>query len=175
MSKIYACRVGKLEDGSNFDKTFNKPIVENKYDKIRWALNEVSLHKNRVNEINCLIGKGTNIYVVLFPSKPNDYPYAICELNYIKERVLGPLLALDETNDERGWNNVTACGHNDFKYDLKFSKIYLLNKNSFNGIKLKGQTTFSELKDGCKNEELFISITNELKYIKMYVIPIICT
>ena len=39
-------------------------------------------------------------------------------------------MSIDETNDERGWINGTSSGYDDFK----FSKIYLLNKNSFNKI-----------------------------------------
>ena len=81
----------------------------------------------------------------------------------------------DETNDERGWINGTSSGYDDFKYDFKFSKIYLLNKNSFNKIKLKGQKTFFELKLGFKNEDLFKQIDTEIEFIKRYIQPIICS
>jgi hypothetical protein len=33
--------------------------------------------------INRDIDNGTEVYVVLFTNKPNNYPYAICELNLI--------------------------------------------------------------------------------------------
>jgi len=174
MAKYYACRVGDLKDGSNFDKTFKKPILEKKYENIRWALNETAIYKKTRESINKEISNGNEIYVVLFPNKPNNYPYAICVLNRIKERNLGPLIALDETNSERGWINETSSGHKDFKYDLKFSKIYLLKSQSFGEIKLKGQKTFFELKMRIKNEELFKKIQEEIDYIKLYVEPIIC-
>ena len=103
-----------------------------------------------VDSINRDIKNGTEVYIILFPNKPTDFPYDICELNFIKERILGPLITIDETNEERGWINGTSYGYDDFKYDLKFSKIYLLNKKSFNKIKLKGQKTFFELKLGLK-------------------------
>jgi hypothetical protein len=175
MVKYYACRVGVFEDDSHFDKTFHKPILEKKYEHIKWALNEVSIHTNTLKSINKDIQNGNKILVLLYPNKPNDYPYAICELNSITERNLGPLIALDETNIERGWINGTSSGYDDFKYDFKFSKIYLLKNNSFGGIKLKGQKTFFELKMGFKNEELLKKIQEEIDFIKLYVNPIICT
>ena len=174
MTKYYCCRVGQFSKNSHFYTTFDKPIVEKKYENIRWALNEVSIHKKTVESINKEIKNGNKIYVVLFPNKPNDYPYAICELNLIKERNLGPLIAFDETNDERGWTNGTSSGHEDFKYDFKFSNIYKLNTNSFNKIKLKGQKTFFELKLGNKNEDLLKQIEKEIEFIKIYITPIIC-
>jgi len=174
MIKIYCCRVGNLIDNSHFDRTFHKPIIQNKYENIRWALNKASLHKNTIKKINKEINDGNKNYVVLFPNKPNDYPYAICELILIKERILGPLIAFDETNEDRGWVNGTSSGNDDFSYDLIFSKIYLLNEKSFGRIKLKGQKTFFELKIGFKNEELYKKILEEIKFIKIYVEPIIC-
>lgn len=110
--------------------------------------------------INRDIDNGTEVYVVLFTNKPNNYPYAICELNLIKERILGPVIAFDETN------NGTSSGNDDFK----FSKIYLLKKNEFNKIKLKGQRTFFELKLGFRNEDLFKQIDTEIEFIKRYII-----
>ena len=175
MVKYYACRVGEFSEDSHFDKTFNKPIIKKDYQNIRWAVNEVSISKKTVDSINKDIKNGNEIYIILFPNKPNDIPYAICELNFIKERILGPLIPIDETNDERGWINGTSSGHNDFTYDFKFSKIYLLNENSFNKIKLKGQKTFFELKLGFKNEDLFKQIETEIEYIKRYSQPIICS
>jgi hypothetical protein len=174
MVKYYACRVGVLEEGSHFDKTFHKPICEKKNENIRWALNEVSISNKQIIAINEYISNGNTCFVLLFPNKPNDYPYAICELVVIKERNLGPLIAIDETNIERGWINGTSSGYDDFKYDFKFSKIYLLKRNSLGKIKLKGQKTFFELKIGFKNEELFKKIQEEIDFIKLYVEPIIC-
>ena len=85
------------------------------------------------------------------------------------------MISIDETNYERGWINGTSSGYDDFKYDFKFSKIYLLNKNSFNKIKLKGQKTLFELKLGFKNEDLFKQIDIEIEFIKRYIQPIICS
>jgi len=175
MVKYYACRVGEFTKNSHFDKTFHTPIIKKDYQNIRWAVNEVSISKKTVDSINRDIKNGTEVHIVLFPNKPNDVPYAICELNFIKERILGPLISIDETNDERGWINGTSSGYDDFKYDFKFSKIYLLNKNSFNKIKLKGQRTFFELKLGFKNEDLFKQIDTEIEFIKRYIQPIICS
>ena len=172
MERFYACRVGDFSENSHFYKTFHKPIVEEDYNNIRWAINEVSIHKKTVDYINKYINDGNKIYVIVFPNKPNDYSYAICELNMIKERNLGPLISIDETNVERGWTNNTSSGYDDFKYDFKFNKIYLLNKRSFDNIKLKGQKTFFELKTGFKNEELFDKVKTEIKFIKIYVKPI---
>ena len=92
MIKIYCCRVGNHIDNSHFDRTFHKPIIQKKYENIRWALNKASLHKNTIKKINKEINDGNKNYIVLFPNKPNDYPYAICELILIKERILGPLI-----------------------------------------------------------------------------------
>ena len=126
MVKYYACRVGKFTINSHFDKTFHRPIVNKDYQNIRWAVNEVSISKKTVDSINRDIKNGTEVYVVLFPNKPNDNPYAICKLNLIKERILGPLIAIDETNIERGWIHGTSSGRrDDFKYDFIFSKIHL--------------------------------------------------
>ena len=175
MVKYYACRVGEFTINSHFDKTFNTPIVKKDYQNIRWAVNEVSISTKTVESINRDIKNGTEVHVVLFPNKPNDYPYAICKLNLIKERNLGPLIEIEETNSEIGWTNGTSSGYDDFKYDFKFSKIYLLNKNSFNKIKLKGQKTFFELKLGFKNEDLFKQIETEIEFIKRYIQPITCS
>tara|TARA_Y100001970_G_C14192643_1_gene836264 strand:- start:767 stop:1297 length:531 start_codon:yes stop_codon:yes gene_type:complete len=175
MVKYYACRIGEFTKNSHFHKTFHTPIVKKEYQNIRWAINEGSISKKIVASINRDIKNGIKIYVVLFPNKPNNYPYAICELNLIKERILGPLIAIDETNSERGWINGTSSGNDDFKYDFKFSKIYLLNKKSFNKIKLKGQKTFFQLRNGIKNEDLFKQIEIEMKFIKIYIQPIICS
>ena len=172
MSKYFVCRVGHLCKDSHFYKTVHIPIVQQEYSKIRWALNEISFQENTRKFIEKEITEGNNIYVVLFPNIPNNYPYAICKLNSIKKRELGPLVSLDETNTERGWDKKTSSEHSDFTYDLNFKEIYLLNENSFNGIKLKGQRTFFELKPGKKNEDLLIQIKEEMKYIKLYVKPI---
>ena len=51
MIKIYCCRVGNLIDNSHFDRTFHKPIIQKKYENIRWALNTASLHKNTIKKI----------------------------------------------------------------------------------------------------------------------------
>ena len=174
MTKYFCCRVGVFTENSHFDKTFHKPIVEKKYENLRWALNEVSIHKKTVDTINREIKNGIKNYVILFPNKPNDYPYAICELKSIVERNLGPLISLDETNSERGWTNGISSGHDDFKYDFKFNKIYILNENSFNKLKVKGQKTFFELKLGNKNEDLLKQIETEIEFIKIYIQPIIC-
>ena len=64
-------------------------------------------------------------------------------------------------------------GNNDYNWDFKFSEIYLLNENSFDGIPVKGQATFFQLKEGGKNEELLKKIETEMKYIKRYIKPII--
>ena len=175
MVKYYACHVGELTKNSHFYTTFHTPIVKKDYQNIRWAVNEVSISKKTVDSINRDIKNRTKVYVVLYPNVPNDYPYAICELNLIKERNLGPLIAIDETNIERGWINGTSSGHNDFKYDFKFSKIYRLNKNSFNKIKLTSQRTFFELKLGFAHEDLFKQIDKEIEFIKRYIQPIICS
>ena len=84
MLKFYACRVGEFTTNSHFDKTFHMPIIKKDYQNIRWAVNEVSIYKKTVNSINTDIKNGIEIYVILFPNKPNDYPYAICELNKIR-------------------------------------------------------------------------------------------
>ena len=175
MSKYYCCRVGAFTEDSHFYKTFHQPIVEKKYNNIRWAVNKVSLHKKTLESINRDINNEIKIYIILFPNKPKDYPYAICELDSINERNLGPLIEYDETNDDRGWTNETSYGYNDFTYDFKFRKIYKLNMNSFNQIKLKGQKTFFELKLGNKNELLLKQIEKEIKFIEIYVDPIICS
>ena len=150
------------------------PIIKKDYQNIRWAINEVSISKKLLIQLIEIL-KWNWSSIVLFPNKPNDVPYAICELNFIKERILGPLISIDETNYERGWINGTSSGYDDFKYDFKFSKIYLLNKNSFNKIKLKGQKTLFELKLGFKNEDLFKQIDIEIEFIKRYIQPIICS
>ena len=181
MNKYYCCRVGELEsvrvDGSrqesHFYKSFHKPIIEHRYTDIRWAVNEASIHKNKIKSINIDINNGINIFVILIPSSPNNFPYAICELKQIKERILGPLLELDETNSERGWINGTSSGHDDFKYDFIFKKIYLLNRDSFDGIKIKGQNVFFELKQGQSNEEYLNRVNQEIRYILRYIQPII--
>ena len=92
MVKYYACRVGEFTKNSHFDKTFHKPIIKKDYQNIRWDVNEVSIFKKTVDLINKDINNGTEIYIVLFPNKPNDVPYAICELNFINERILCPLM-----------------------------------------------------------------------------------
>lgn len=173
MVKYYSCRVGEFTKNSHFDKTFHGPIIKEDYQNIRWAVNEVSISKKTIDSINMDIKNGTEVYIILFPNK--HFPYAICELKCIKERILGPLISIDETNDERGWINGTSSGHDDFKYDFEFSKIYLLKEDSFDYIKLKGQKTFFELKLGFKNEDLFKQIHKEIKYIKRYIQPIICS
>ena len=173
--EIYGCKPGESNENSHFHKTFHKPIEDKQYEKIRWALNEKSISKKRVDSINTDIKNGIKVLVSFFPNAPNNNPYYICELSEIKERNLGPLIAIDETNSERGWTNGTSSGHDDFKYDLKFSKIYPLNKYSFDGIKLKGQRTFFQLKLGNKNEDLLKKIQEEIKYIERYITPIICS
>jgi len=175
MEEFYICRVGKHDEFSHFDKTFNKPIIRKEYRNIRWALNEKSIHKNKVKYINDFIKYDNTCWTILIPSAPNNYSYAICKLKEIKDRKqnLGPLINLDETNDERGWTESTWSGNNDYNWDFKFSEIYLLNENSFDGITVKGQATFFQLKEGGKNEELLKKIETEMKYIKRYIKPII--
>lgn len=167
--KYYACRVGELIENSHFYKTFHIPIVKKEYKDIRWAINEVSISKKTVDSINNEIKNGIEVYVVLFPNKPEDHPYAMCQLNLIKERIS----KFEETNSQRGWINKTSSGHDDFKYDFLFSKIYILNKKSFREIKLKGQCTFTHLRNGIKNEDLFEQIEKEIEFIKIYVEPIV--
>lgn len=175
MEKYYACRVGEFTENSHFNKTFHIPIIKEEYKNIRWGINEASISKKKVDSINRDIKNGIKVYTILFPNKPYDYAYAICELNMIKERVLGPLIAIDETNSEREWINATRYGNDDFKYDFIYSKIYLLNEKSFNKIKLKGQNTFTHLRNGIKNEDLFKQIEKEIEFIKIYNQPIICS
>ena len=172
MAKYYACRVGELTENSHFNKTFHMPIIKEEYNNIRWAINEASISKKMIDSINKDIKNRIDVYTVLFPNKPFDYAYAICKLKMIKERILGPLIALDETNKEREWINSTRYGNGDFKYDFIYSEIYLLNKKSFNSIKLKGQSTFFRLRDGIKNEDLYKQIKKEIGYIKIYIKPI---
>ena len=172
-TEYWCLRVGDLNENENFYKTFHIPIKNENIDDIRWAINEKSLNKKTFKLINNNIKTGNKIYIVLFPTAPHNTAYAICLLKCITERNLGPLLEIDETNEERGWDNETIHGNSDFTYDLKFSKIYLLNTKSFDGLKVKGQHTFFKLKVGKKNEELLNKITEEIKYIKRYVNPII--
>jgi len=174
MIKYYTCRVGSLNKKSNFYKTFHLPIVQKKYKNIRWGLTDKAISEKRITSINEYIRKGNLIYVILFPNKPNNHPYAICKLKEIYERVTGPLISIDETDEERGWTNKTQNKDNYFKYDLIFTKIYLLKKKSFGEIKLKGQCTFQQLQQKLKNKELLQQIEKELYYIKLYVKPIIC-
>lgn len=88
MVKYYACRVGEFTKNSHFDKTFHTPIIKKDYQNIRWDVNEVSIYKKTVDSINRDIKNGTEVHNVLFPNKSNDVPYAIFELNFIKERIL---------------------------------------------------------------------------------------
>ena len=172
-TEYWCLRVGDLNENSHFHNTFHIPIQNKNLDDIRWAINKKNLNQKTFKLINNNIKSGNKIYIVLFPNAPHNTAYAICELKYIIERNLGPLLAIDETNQERGWVNKTKHGYSDFTYDFKFSKIYLLNLKSFDGLKVKGQRTFFKLKVGLKNEELLNKITEEIKYIKRYVNPII--
>lgn len=177
MDKIYVCRVGDSKTDSHFDKTFKSPIINEKYNKIRWAFNKCSISKKMVKFINKSISEGNNHWVIFFQNKPHDYPYAISSFKSIKERNLGPLINIDETNDERGWDKITSCGNNDFTYDIILDQIYLLNRESFNRCKLKGQTTFFEIKSEklCEDHvKLYNEVIKELPYIIRYIEPIKC-
>lgn len=169
----YICRVGDSKENSHFDKTIRKPIINKQYNKIVWGLNKCSISKKRVDMINKNV---CNSWMILYPNKPEDYPYAICKIKSIKERCLGPLIPIDETNEERGWTNGTSSGKDDFTYDIIFDKLYLLNKESFNGYKPKGQTTFLKLSNDLSEHhvKLYEIVKEEIKYIKRYVSPIIC-
>lgn len=173
MEEFYICRVGNSL--GHFDLTFKQPILNKEYGKIRWALNEQTISKKKVKYINEFISYDNTSWIILIPSAPNNFPFAICKLKEIKDRklLMGPLINLDETNDERGWTEATLCGNNDYNWDFKFSEIYLLNESSFDRKKVRGQNTFFQLKKGATNESLLQTIENELKYIKRYIKPII--
>ena len=68
---------------------------------------------------------------------------------------------------------MTNVGNNDYNWDFKFSEIYLLNESSFDRKKVRGQTTFFQLKKGATNEDLLQTIEIEMKYIKRYIKHII--
>ena len=170
MDHLYACRVGEFKEGSHFDRTIHQKIVNKQYEDIRWAINYNTANTNAAKKINQLICDGNDVWVILFPNIPYNHPYAICKIYEIKDRrnEFGPLIAIGETNEERGWTNITSSGKGDFTYDIIFSKIHLLPTTAFDGEKLKGQTTFFELRNGIKNEDLFKKIKTELPFIKSY-------
>jgi len=175
MPTFLACLMGEKNSGSHFDKTIHNPIINEQYHKIIWGLNKATLKQPRVDKINNSIRNGEEIWFILYPSKSGRVPYAICSVKNIKKRNLGPLISLDETNEERGWTNGTSSGQEDFTYDIVFNELYLLNESSFDGLKFKGQNPLSELKKNGANAELLTKIQSELQYIKRYIKPIICT
>lgn len=166
-------RTGKFD--GNFGRSVVSPIENEEYPKIRWGIDKSGL--TNVKQYNILIKEGIDIFVLLIPSKPHNYPYAICKLKQIKERNLGPLISVDETNQEIEWLDETSSGNNTFEYMFIFSEIYLLKEDTFEGEKVKGQHKFFELRER-KNEELtgnfklHRKVIAELPYIIRYVEPI---
>lgn len=172
--QFWSLRVGKLDEGENFYNTFVKPLNDNNLDRIRWGANKKTISEKQIKDIKKDLQNGIHIYIILIPLTPNNYPYAICELKDITERNLGPLIVIDETNEEIGWNRETRYNNNDFKIDFKFSKIYKhFNKEIFENIILGGQNTFFKLREGLKNEHYYYKMCEEFKYIEKYVQPII--
>jgi hypothetical protein len=167
-------RTGKLDEGENFYNTIVKPLNENNLDKVRWGVNIKSIGKKLIKDIKKDLQNGKPIYLLLIPSAPYNCPYAICELKDITERNLGPLIVIDDTNEEIGWNKKTIYNNSGFEIEFKFSKIYKhFNKKIFENIKLKGQKSFFKLRKGIKNEHYYYKILEEFKIIEQYVQPII--
>ena len=173
-----ACLVGDSGPDSHFERTIKGPIEEKEYTRVIWGLNESTLKPARAKAINELIKTGNNVWFILYPSKSNRVPYAICRIKEIKKRVIGPLISIDQTNEERGWINGTSSGKDDFTFDILFKELYLLNEKSFDGCKFSGQFPLSELKKtstSTKNLELLTKIEQELPYIKRYAPHIVCS
>lgn len=179
MTEIFlACLVGDNGPDSHFERTIKNPIEEHEYNRIIWGINESTLKHKRAEALNKLINTGNNVWVILYPSKSNRVPYAICSLKEIKKRVLGPLISIDETNEERGWTNGTSSGKDDFTFDIMFKELYLLNEKAFDGCKFSGQNALSQLKKTSKSEqnvELLTKIEEDLPYIKKYATRIVCS
>ena len=172
INRYFVVGCGSVGPNTNFDNSILKPIKEKRYKDLIWGLNEKTLKDKKVNEFN---SSDDNIWVILFPNAPMNYAYAIGLLkkkNCIRKRELGPLVALDKTNEEVGWNKSTNYGYSDFTYLLNFEKLYLLKEESFESYKIKGQSRFFEVKKGIKNEGLLDLVEKELPFIKRYVKPI---
>ena len=167
-------RVGKLDESGNFYNTFVKPLNENNLDKVRWGVNKKSIGKKQIIDIKKDLQNEIPTYLMVIPSAPDNCPYAICKLKDITERNLGPLIAIDDTNEEIGWNKETKYNNSGFEIEFKFSKIYKhFNKKIFENIKLEGQNSFFKLREGIKNEHYYYKILKEFKIIEQYVQPII--
>lgn len=176
MSKLTILVARTGEFNGNFGRSVVSPIENEEFSSIRWGIDKSGL--TNVKQYNILIEQGIDTYVLLVPSAPHNSPYAICKLKEIKERNLGPLIPVDETNEEIEWFDETSSGNNTFEYMFIFSEIYLLKKDTFEGEKVNGQHKFFELKEIKKNGELtgnfklYRKVIAELPYIIRYVEPI---
>lgn len=171
--RYFVVGCGSVGHNTNFNNSILKLIKEKRFCEIVWGLNEKILKDKKVHELN---KSDEEIWVILYPNSPMNYPFAIGLLrkhNCFKKRELGLLVSLDKTNEEVGWNKSTHYGYSDFTYLINFEKLFLLKKESFASYKIKGQSRFFDVKKGIKNDALLDLVKIELPFIERYVEPIV--
>ena len=156
---MFISKTNKKEE-SNYKKTVLNRINENK--SPIWGFNEVKSNKKNENNLQTYIQTGENVIIWILPNKSEkaniekeviSKPCDCIIVKRVRKRDLGPLISLDDTNEELGWTD----GNSIFEYLIEHKKwFHIKDMNiSFDGCGLENwsQVTLLEVqKEEYKNK-----------------------
>ena len=143
MVKHYLNCVGSIDEGSNFDNSMVKR------DTPYWGLGSFS---GIANTINADLERGETVIMWLRPSRKSckkkygdERFVGAFKVTKILKREVGPLIALDPTNEELGWRG------GNWEFIIHYSKYFNISALQFGASKTFGLPRYPQVALCCLN------------------------
>lgn len=104
----------KITDGEHFSNSINQQV---------WAIETVNSKNGLKNQNYKRMLPGDRLWFALNSNNGGRIKYVASFVSW-KKRELGPLIEIDQNNNERGWNKTQPSGTNNWDVDIFYENLY---------------------------------------------------